>query len=75
MNETAITDGAIPYIASLSNLQGLQLRKTKITDAALPFLLKLSHLRELELPYTFGRNAGLTLKQALPNCKIRREHS
>jgi hypothetical protein len=74
LNNTQVTDTSMSNIASLTKLRTLHLRHTALTDVAVPYLAKILSLRELDLPNKISRAAAFKLKQALPQCKIRRVH-
>ena len=70
-----ITDAGLQNLSGLTNLQELSLKQTAVTDAGLFQLMGLTTMRKLILTETKVTDAGVAkLQQALPNCKIQRQH-
>lgn len=67
--DTAITDGAVPAIARLTNLTRLDVSRTAITDRALPGLAPLAQLEALNLYGTQVTDAGLPPLATLPRLR------
>jgi len=67
--DTAITDGAFPAIAKLTNLTRLDVSRTGTTDRGLLALAPLTHLETLNLYDTRVTDAGLAPLAALPRLR------
>ena len=73
LNGTKITDAGLEHLKGLSTLKELALFDTGVTDAGLDHLVGLSNLADLIVERTKVTDAGVEkLKEALPNCKVRR---
>ena len=67
-----VTDAGLEHLRSLTNLKKLHLFFSEITDAGVLHLEGLTKLQDLRILHARVTDSGLeTLKQALPNCKIR----
>jgi len=68
---SSVTDAGLKELASLTQLQTLDLDNTKVTDAGLKELAGLKQLRELHLSGTKVTDAGVQeLQRALPKVRI-----
>jgi hypothetical protein len=73
LNGTQVTDAGLTHLQGLTGLKLLWLGSSRVTDAGLAHLHGLAELQELNLSGCQVTDAGLTqLRQALPNCKIKR---
>ncbi|MBN2380085.1 hypothetical protein JXM67_09825 [candidate division WOR-3 bacterium] len=73
LSGTGISDEGLIRIANLAILTELNLEGTQVTGTGLIHLENLSNLRELNLQntkVTFGSEATINLKMALPECHI-----
>lgn len=66
LTDTQVTDEGLAYIAQLSILRFLFLRRTPVTDAGLSYLLKLPRLEWLDLSETAVSDAGVRQLSSLP---------
>ncbi len=66
LSGSALTDGAMPDLARLTDLTHLSLDRTRITDGGLQSLAGLEHLRELKLSHTQIKGSGLKHLAGLP---------
>jgi WD40 repeat protein/serine/threonine protein kinase/Leucine-rich repeat (LRR) protein len=66
-----VTDAGVEHVASLKQLQSLDLTDNKITDTGLEHLESLENLQELYINGTKVTAAGVArLQKALPDCEI-----
>jgi hypothetical protein len=71
--ESPVTDAGLKELADMKNITRLDLRDTQVTDAGLKELAGLKKLTTLFLKGTQVTEAGVAeLRQALPNCTIKR---
>ena len=68
-----VTDAGLVHLKGLTNLQNFSLWAAPVTDAGLVHLQGMTNLKILDLRDTKVTDAGVAeLKQALPNCEIKR---
>ena len=73
IRKTKVDDAGLKHLVGLINLSELSVGQTNVTDAGLKHLVGLTNLSELWLDQTAVTDAGeAELKEALPNCVIRR---
>lgn len=71
LQETRITNDALPYLSQLAKLDDLILSETKITDEGLSSLERLDQVTSMMLDHTRVTASGVRrLKQSLPKCRI-----
>jgi len=73
LDNTPVTNEALPYLEGLPSIEIVSLRNTQIDDAGLVHLKTLTKLRSLDLRNTKVTDGGVAeLRRSLPNCKISR---
>jgi hypothetical protein len=70
---TDLTDAGLVCLEGLTKLEWLQLNRTKVTDAGLAHLQGLARLKELWLGPLVSEAGVRQIRQALPDCRIKRE--
>ena len=69
----SVSDDILPVLYAFADLKKLDLSGSGITDRSIKYLKQLRTLEELEIDGTLVSQAGCSeLRQALPNCRIRR---
>jgi hypothetical protein len=68
----SITDDGLPVIGRMKQLESLELYPSFVSDDGLPHLRTLTNLKELSVGPHITKEAADELRQALPNCEIRR---
>jgi Leucine-rich repeat (LRR) protein len=67
-----ITDDGLPVIGRMTQLESLELWPSFVTDDGLTHLRTLTNLKQLSVGPHITEKAADKLRQALPNCEIRR---